>query len=144
MIGWLNDINRLVSKDKREHHESSQQKTSSRGSASSRPRPPPPTPGRSAPTSALPLRSLPTHRPVSCQLSPSRGVQPHRVDGSPMHNLQFDMRGVKGQTVAQGQQAVRCRCARPAASLQDNLPLHMATRNPSPLPEQFFANRLFY
>ena len=46
MIGWLNDINRLVSKDKREHHESSQQKTSSRGSASSRPRPPPlPAPG---------------------------------------------------------------------------------------------------
>lgn len=49
MIGWLNDINRLVSKDKREHHESSQQKTSSRGSASSRPRPPPAHPGALSP-----------------------------------------------------------------------------------------------
>lgn len=135
--GWyLKTRENTMSHHSRKHHLGAQQ-------AAARV-PPLPTPGRSAPTSALPLRSLPTHRPVSCQLSPSRGVQPHRVDGSPMHNLQFDMRGVKGQTVVRGQQAVRCRCTRPAASLQDNLPLHMATRNPSPLSEAFFANRLFY
>lgn len=42
MIGWLNDINRLVSKGKREHHESSQQKTAS-GPAPRPPAPPPAT-----------------------------------------------------------------------------------------------------
>lgn len=94
--GWyLKTRENTMSHHSRKHHLGAQQ-------AAARVPPRCPPRGCSDPTSALPLRSPGTHRPASCQLSPSRGVQPHCVDGSPMHDLHFDMRGVKGQTAERG------------------------------------------
>lgn len=77
MIGWLNDINRLVSKDKREHHESSQQKTSS--GLALRPATRLPAPARPCPPRHL--------GPPRCVWGRAPEGQPHSPLGSPLRDL---------------------------------------------------------
>lgn len=76
MIGWLNDINRLVSKDKREHHESSQQKTS-RG----RQQHPPAPPARGPAPPALLPRDAAAPRHLTDTAPDGRGTQASRGTG---------------------------------------------------------------